>query len=111
VKIFQIASLPISLLLVGCAHPLFASHGCPSLERLKSSDARSDAMRAARVGDRRLLMIGGFVGTIPGASGTNHQTVMIEGSGDDSGLACYRLRSLAEQYALRYNQTMLALSD
>ncbi len=60
-------------------------------------------------GDRHLLMLGGYAGTVPGEDGAEHQTVMIEETADTAPAACSRLRPLAEAYALKYNRSVLAI--
>lgn len=86
------------------------AQSCPELESLLPGHAEADARAAARRGDSRLLMIGGYVGTIPGAEGSSRPTRLVEGTGDTATAACYALRAQAEKYALTYNRTMIALS-
>src|ERR1043165_3451809 len=61
---------------------------CPSLENLKLADPVADATSAQAHGDHRLLMLGGFVGTIPGAEGSPQPTRLIEGTSDTETKAC-----------------------
>jgi len=82
---------------------------CPELESLLPEHAEVDARTAASRGDTRLLMIGGYVGTIPGAEDSSTPTRLVEGTGDDQTAACRGLRSQAQKYALIYNRTMIAL--
>jgi pimeloyl-ACP methyl ester carboxylesterase len=83
---------------------------CPSLERLETADARADASAAAARGDYHLLMLGGFVGRVPGAGGRRDlPTVMIVGTDDTTTLGCMRLDAAAEDYARRYNETVVSL--
>jgi hypothetical protein len=84
---------------------------CESLERLKSADPISDAKAAIARGDRRLLMLGGYVGTVPSADGRSRPTVMLGGTGDDQTPACYSLRPVAEAYARRYNSEIVGKGD
>lgn len=93
------------LLLAGCQRHIAA---CPSLDRLRLADARGDAVAAMGRGDRHLIMLGGYVGTIPGGEAGNLPTELLAGTGDDATTACAALRSSAESYALRYNKTVKA---
>lgn len=86
------------------------AQSCPELESLLPEHAEADARAAARQGDSRLLMMGGYVGTIPGAEGSSRATRLVEGTGDTQTAACQGLRAQAEKYALAYNRTMIALS-
>ena len=88
-----------------------AAETCPTVERLKNADARADALADIARGDRHLLMLGGFVGVVPGGLDDTLPTVMIEGTEDTSPAACQRLRRDAEDYAYRYNETIRALRN
>jgi hypothetical protein len=101
-----IAALVLLVTLAACQRGVDA---CPGLEKLKTADAAADASKAVQRGDRHLLMLGGYVGTIPGDDGAKHQTVLIEETADTATAACARLRSLAEAYALKYNRAVLAM--
>jgi hypothetical protein len=90
--------------LAGC-HPL---DNCPSLEKLRQADPVSDAKTASFRGDNYLLMLGGYVGTIPGVEGSGLPAKLIEGTTDYETEACRRLRPLVEAYAAKYNATMVA---
>ena len=81
---------------------------CPSVEALAGRNAVADARAALARGDRHLLMLGGFVGEIPGVrnSGRN-PTRKIEGTSDTATAACRRLGGIAEAYATKYNQTVV----
>jgi hypothetical protein len=65
-------------------------------------------MAATARGDRHVLMLGGFVGTIPGGDATGHPQVVVPGTEDYSTLACQRLRPRAEAYAQAYNAQVLS---
>lgn len=80
---------------------------CPELEKLGRANPVADAGAAASRGDYRLLMLGGYVGVVPGAERTSAPTRMLEGTGDANTSACDALRPVAEKYALAYNLTML----
>jgi hypothetical protein len=82
---------------------------CPAIERLTVESAAGNARRAFGSGDHRLLMIGAFVGTVPGAIGEAQNPVLVEGTGDTVSEACRILRPKAEAYALAYNQTIVRL--
>ena len=84
-------------------------NSCPGLEKLRTADAHADAAKAVQRDDRHLIMLGGYVGTVPGDDGTKHQTVMIEETSDTATAACTGLRPLAEAYALKYNRSVLAM--
>jgi hypothetical protein len=86
------------------------AQSCPELESLLPARAAADARAAAQRGDTRLLMIGGYVGTVPGARGISAPTRLVEGTGDDQSAACQDLRPQAEKYASIYNRTVAALS-
>jgi hypothetical protein len=79
---------------------------CPSLEKLKSADPVADATAALARGDRNLLMLGGFVATVPGAEGATGPTKSIEGTSDTTTRPCNELRPVAESYARKYNATV-----
>lgn len=83
---------------------------CESLERLKSADPIADAKAALARGDHHLLMVGGYVGTVPGADHGSLPSVMIEGTGDTETAACYALRPVAEAYARRYNSAIVGVT-
>jgi len=93
-----------ALLLVGGCH---RQEACPELAKLRRANPVRDAEAAASRGDHRLLMLGGFVGVVPGAERTSVPTRMLEGTGDANTNACDAMRPIAENYALAYNRTML----
>lgn len=73
-------------------------------------DAVADAQAALAKGDHRLLTLGGFVGSTPGAenAGANAtDSVEIEGTSDTTTDACRRLGNVAEAYATKYNQAIV----
>jgi hypothetical protein len=81
---------------------------CPGIEALAHRDATADARAALARGDRHLLMLGGFVGVVPGVQdSTAYPTQMIEGTSDTTTEACRRQRATAETYATKYNQTVV----
>jgi hypothetical protein len=81
---------------------------CPSIEALAHRDAVADARAAVARGDRHLLMLGGFVGVVPGVADPGaYPTRMIEGTSDSTTETCSRLRRTAEAYATKYNQTVV----
>jgi len=81
---------------------------CPSIEALAQRDAVADARAALAKGDRHLLMLGGFVGSVPGVSDPGARpTQMIEGTSDTTTKACNRQRATAEAYAVKYNQAIV----
>lgn len=83
---------------------------CPEIEPMISADPAQDAKDAVARGDRRFLMLGGIVGFVPvGVEGA--PTRMLDGTGDVVTPACLRLRSVAERYALTYNQTIRSYGD
>jgi hypothetical protein len=82
--------------------------GCPPIDRLAHQDAVADARAALAKGDRHLLMLGGFVGSVPGVGNSDgYQTQMIEGTSDVRTEACARQGATAEIYATKYNQTIV----
>jgi hypothetical protein len=92
--------------LTGCTSQFDAD--CPAIEKLTHRDAASDARTALAKGDRHLLMLGGFVGSIPGVENSDgYQTQMIEGTSDVKAEACARLGATAEIYAAKYNQAIV----
>jgi hypothetical protein len=81
---------------------------CASIEALGRRDAISDARAALAHGDRHLLMLGGFVGSVPGVENWHgYQLQEIEDTSDTTTEACRRLRATAEFYATKYNQTVV----
>jgi hypothetical protein len=86
-----------------------ADVGCPAIERLAHRDAVADARTALAKGDRHLLMLGGFVGSVPGVENSDgYPTQMIEGTSDAKITdACARLGPTAEAYATKYNRTIV----
>src|SRR5438045_586774 len=81
--------------------------GCPAIEKLAHRDAVADARAAFAKGDRHLLMLGGFDGTVPGVEkSAAYPTQIIEGTSDVRTEACARQRATAEAYAAKYNQTI-----
>ncbi len=95
--------LAAAIVLSSCGHRKEAS--CPALDALAQRDAKADATAAANRGDERLVMVGGFVGELPG--GLSHQQVrVLEGTGDTSK-SCLKKRRIAFRYARTYNRTIL----
>jgi hypothetical protein len=96
------------MVLTGCTSKPEA--GCPAIEKLAHTDPVTDARTALAKGDRHLLMLGGFVGSVPGVeSSDGYPTQMIEGTSDVKiTLACAHQRPTAESYATKYNQTIVA---
>jgi len=82
--------------------------GCPPIEQLRSADPAADALAAAKHGDVHLLMLGGYVGEIPGRGDSKLPVQLIEGTEDTTTLECIRLRPYAEDYARRYNEAVLS---
>ena len=82
--------------------------GCPPIERLAHRDASADARAALAKGDGHLLMLGGFVGSVPGVENPGSlPTQMMDGTSDVRTEACARQRPAAEAYAAKYNQTIV----
>jgi hypothetical protein len=99
-------ALICAVIVSGCTSKLEA--GCPTLERLAQRDAVADARTALAKGDRHLLMLGGFVGSVPGVENPGLlPTQMVEGTSDARTEACAQQRPAAEAYASRYNQTII----
>jgi hypothetical protein len=96
--------------LLACGSPSDADSRCPELERLKPDQARSDALAATAKGDKHLIMLGGYVGVVPGGNPTNLPTVLLASTGDTAPEACRRLRPKAESYALAYNAEVRSVS-
>ena len=85
---------------------------CPSLDRLGRADPVADARAAVSRRDCHLLMLGGYVGSVPGGelSLRAGQAQMIPDTGDViTNRDCPKLRPVAERYARKYNETVLAL--
>lgn len=67
-----------------------------------------DARAALARGDRHLLELGGFAGSVPGVENWDgYQLEEIEGTSDTTNEACRRLGATAEAYATKYNQTVV----
>ena len=101
------ASFICAVVLGGCTTK--ADVGCPAIERLAHRDAVADARAALAKGDRHLLKLGGFVGSVPGVENSDgYQTQMIEGTSDAKIMdGCARLGPAAEAYAAKYNRTIV----
>lgn len=80
---------------------------CPALDALKVADAADNARQALARRDHHLLMIGGYVGTVPGRGASHLPAMLLEGTGDTVTEACHRLRPIAEAYALAYNRAVI----
>jgi len=102
-------SCVVAILISNSVSGCFDADTCPSL--VERSDPISDAAAAIKQGDNSLLMLGGYVGTIPGAEGSSLPTKFVEGTTDYETEACYRLRPAAEAYALNYNATIVAAQE
>ena len=98
------AALICAMVVSGCtSNP---KGGCPAIARVAQRDAVADA-RAA-LADRHLLMLGGFVGSVPGVENPGSlPTQMMDGTSDVRTEACARQRPAAEAYAAKYNQTIV----
>ena len=105
-----LASLGFALALSACHHSLSEPDGCPLLERLGKADARADAQAAAQNGDRHLVMLGGYVGAVPGGEHSALRRVLLAGTEDTASSACQARRGIAEAYARAYNEATVALS-
>jgi hypothetical protein len=93
------------MVLTGCTSQPEAQ--CP-IENLSKRDAVADARAALANGDRHLLMVGGFVGTVPGVEDSeSYPTRMMEGTSDTDIRRCAGQRAAAEAYAAKYNQTVV----
>jgi hypothetical protein len=85
---------------------------CPAIDALAQRDAVADARAALAKGDHHLLMLGGFVGSLPGVQNAgSYPTRMMEGTSDTETEACAHRKSKAESYAAKYNRTIVAGSD
>jgi hypothetical protein len=92
--------------LAGCTSKPEAT--CPAIEALSHRDAVADARAALTKGDRHLLMLGGFVGVVPGVEDPGSlPTHMMEGTSDLKTEACAPLGATAEAYATKYNRTIV----
>jgi hypothetical protein len=100
------AAVIYAAVLAGCTSK--PDSGCPSIEKLAHRNPVADAHAALAKGDRHLLMLGGFVGSVPGVENAGgYQTQMIEGTSDYKTEACARQGDTAERYAAKYNQTIV----
>lgn len=94
------------LAVAGCSSQ--AKVGCPALQALSHRDAAADAREALARGDYRLLMLGGFVGSVPGVTDPGkHTTRMLDGTSDTTSDACRRIAATAEAYAVKYNRAIV----
>ena len=99
-------ALACAVVLTGCTTKPHTS--CLSIEKLAHRDPVLDARAALARNDRHLLMLGGFVGSVPGVANSNgYHAQMIEGTSDVKTEACARLGATAEVYAAKYNQTIV----
>jgi hypothetical protein len=96
-------------MLAACSHK--QPEPCSSIDKLVSRNPVADAESALAKGDRHLLSLGGFAPTVPGVSDdvaiNAADAVELEGTTDTTTEACYRIRHVAEQYASKYNQTIM----
>jgi len=109
------------LCLVGaCSSPAPENHAAqiPCAERYKqiSATPREDARRAARVGDRRFILVGGPTLAIPPLRGKQFDKAFVKGgyrslSGltDDAADPCFQFSVAADSYATEYNQEMASI--
>lgn len=106
----RLVSLALILLvgLPGCAKRT-APDGCPAIRSLFGRNPVKDAEEAFQRGDKRVLELGGLVGTTPGAEGSGASSRMMGGTSDTETQACSALRSKAEAYATAYNRKMVYL--
>jgi len=81
---------------------------CLPIEKLAQRDAVFHARAAVVKGDLHLLMLDGFVGSVPGVESPGSlPTQSLEGTSDTETEACARLRATAETYATKYNRTIM----
>lgn len=99
------AAILCAVILTGCTPKPEA--GCPAIGRLANRDPVADARAALARGDRHLLMLGGFVRSVPGVANPGSlPTQMMEGTSDTKTEACARQAVTAEAYAGNYNRTI-----
>lgn len=95
------------MLILTCCEP-DKPEACPAIDGLRLRDAVADARASLASGDRHLLMLGGYVGTVPGVSDPSaYPTKMLAGTSDNNTFACLRQKSVAEKYAAKYNRTIV----
>lgn len=92
------------VVLDACSHRREAT--CPPMDALARRDAKADAVLAAAHGDNRLVMLGGYVGELPGGLEPG-QVRVLEGTSDTTIAACAKKRRIAFRYARTYNRTIL----
>ena len=81
---------------------------CPTIHNVAQRDADADARAALARGDHYLLMLGGFVGTVPGVENPgSYPTQVMEGTSDIETETCARQGATAESYVTKYNQTIV----
>ena len=101
---------------------------CRALLDLPKRNAAADADSAAGRGDLRVLMLGGFVGEVPGVTsfpattspdkvgtiapyGNGSRYIgarMMRGTSDVETRQCFALKPATRRYAFAYNQRMLS---
>lgn len=81
---------------------------CPALAKLARADPIADAQAASARADHRLLILGGYVGVVPGAEGTSAPTRMLAGTSDVNTDECERMRPVAHRYAHAYYAAILS---
>ena len=88
-----------------------STHACKNLERFRVESAKSDAIHAAKNGNKALLAIMGYTDFVPGLDENQiagRPVVPIEGTTDAYvNTRCKRLNEAAERYATIYNQTIV----
>lgn len=82
---------------------------CRELTSVLKGDPIRDARAAFIAGDRRLLSLGGFVGTTPGVNGNPLSARQLPGTGDMKNPACSAYHREALFYAERYNKVIASL--
>ena len=87
------------------------ARSCKNLERFHIESAKSDAIHAAKNGNKALLAIMGYTDFVPGLDENQiagRPVVPIEGTTDAYvNTRCKRLNEAAERYATIYNQTIV----
>jgi len=113
--VFALTALSITV--TACQRPQRVET-CPEITALGARNAVTDAAAAFKRSDKRLLALGGYSPTVPGAEGSDGfyhfrkgtEFRELEGTRDTATQACSAVLKIAEKYASSYNREMMILT-